>query len=306
MATIRIHHKKRYTVISNDAVRDSKLSWAARGLHHYLLSFPDDWEVNVKHLVCSSEKDGNNKIYSLLKELRAAGYVVQKKLHTGKVQYTVFELPQNPNQENPNQDFRDVYERTNQLSTELELKTDLALTGEKTNAVQLEERRAEDKPVKPGDPYFAKRVKKTAKEVAIEIIEEFCPWKDFYEARRAYLMDCDYYRDKQFNIVEGTVLRHYVNAIQESRTPWKTQQEAELAIAELRETIQTHVRELGLDAESAAQQPQQQPSGLSLDEMLVKHEKDPTILNLSPAAFYREFGVEKDLFTRHLFKQGVI
>ncbi len=142
--------------------------------------------------------------------------------------------------------------------------------------------------------------------MAIEIIEEFCPWKDFYEARRAYLMDCDYYRDKQFNIVEGTVLRHYVNAIQESRTPWKTQQEAELAIAELRETIQTHVRELGLDAESAAQQPQQQPSGLSLDEMLVKHEKDPTILNLSPAAFYREFGVEKDLFTRHLFKQGVI
>ena len=98
MTTLRVKHNKKYTCIHNDTLRDNNLSLAARGLHHLLLSYPDDWEINVNHLhsIC---QEGVNKIRKLLKELEQAGYLqrFQGKDSSGKFSKgicNIYELPQ--------------------------------------------------------------------------------------------------------------------------------------------------------------------------------------------------------------------
>jgi hypothetical protein len=79
-----------------NAIEDTRLSWAARGLLIYVLSRPDDWRVITKHLV----KQGNLRrdgIHSLLRELRKCGYVRRKTIRneTGSfsgVDYYVHEV----------------------------------------------------------------------------------------------------------------------------------------------------------------------------------------------------------------------
>jgi hypothetical protein len=44
---IRAPRRYRFVTINQDAVEDSRLSWAARGLLGYLLSRPDDWKVLI-------------------------------------------------------------------------------------------------------------------------------------------------------------------------------------------------------------------------------------------------------------------
>ena len=76
--TIRVQHSKDYTVISNSAIRDSRLSFKARGLHHLLLSYPDGWEINTEHLSDQSESDGKTSVCSALKELEKFGYLTRE------------------------------------------------------------------------------------------------------------------------------------------------------------------------------------------------------------------------------------
>ena len=59
---------KNYTVMSNVHLRDKKLSWKAKGIHSYVLSLPDDWEIRVNHLITVST-DGEKSTRSGLKEL---------------------------------------------------------------------------------------------------------------------------------------------------------------------------------------------------------------------------------------------
>ena len=75
MTIIRIEHDSNYTCISNKAIRDKRLSYKARGLHHLLLSYPNNWTVNINHLVATSDKDGRAAIMSALEELQAHGYM---------------------------------------------------------------------------------------------------------------------------------------------------------------------------------------------------------------------------------------
>jgi hypothetical protein len=76
--TIRVQHSKNYTVIANAAIRDSRLSFKARGLHHLLLSYPDGWEINTEHLSDQSESDGKTSVCSALKELEKFGYLTRE------------------------------------------------------------------------------------------------------------------------------------------------------------------------------------------------------------------------------------
>lgn len=70
---IRARRRRRFVILDQQAVDDERLSWAARGLLHYLLARPDDWKVLVKDLQRRGDlkRDG---IYKLLKELRKIGY----------------------------------------------------------------------------------------------------------------------------------------------------------------------------------------------------------------------------------------
>jgi hypothetical protein len=60
--TIRVEHFKDYTIISNLAIRDVRLSLRARGLHHLLLSYPNGWKINIDHLTGESKIEGKDAI----------------------------------------------------------------------------------------------------------------------------------------------------------------------------------------------------------------------------------------------------
>lgn len=96
--TIRVQHSKDYTVISNSAIRDSRLSFKARGLHHLLLSYPDGWQINTDHLSGQSDKDGKTSVLSALKELEQLGYLTRKQIRIGgkitAYESIIRELPQ--------------------------------------------------------------------------------------------------------------------------------------------------------------------------------------------------------------------
>lgn len=72
---IRTPHRDRYVIISKVPLEDARLSWKARGLHAYLMSKPDGWQVITNHLVTQSEKDGRAAVISALRELEDLGYI---------------------------------------------------------------------------------------------------------------------------------------------------------------------------------------------------------------------------------------
>jgi hypothetical protein len=99
--TIRIQHSKDYTVIANAAIRDTRLSFKARGLHHLLLSYPDGWKVNTEHLSTQSEMDGETAVKTGLQELEKLGYLTREQVREkGKIvgyESTIREIPiENP------------------------------------------------------------------------------------------------------------------------------------------------------------------------------------------------------------------
>jgi hypothetical protein len=99
--TIRVQHSKNYTVIANAAIRDTRLSFKARGLHHLLLSYPDGWKVSIEHLSTQSELDGETAVRTGLQELERLGYLTREQVREkGKIvgyESTIREVPsENP------------------------------------------------------------------------------------------------------------------------------------------------------------------------------------------------------------------
>ena len=95
----RAKHEKNYTVIINSTIQDSRLSWKTRGLHHYILSLPDDWSICIAHLTEQSDLDGEATVKSALKELEIFGYLSKVRLKDdrgrfSKVVWDIYETPQ--------------------------------------------------------------------------------------------------------------------------------------------------------------------------------------------------------------------
>lgn len=73
-----------YTRIPNQILEDERLLWEAKSILVYLLSKPDIWELNVRHLT----KIGNakqHKIYRMLRELQQYDYVQKHRKSSGHV-----------------------------------------------------------------------------------------------------------------------------------------------------------------------------------------------------------------------------
>ena len=80
MTIIRATHDQAnpYACISNRLLRDERLSFKARGLLAMLLSYPDNWELNIGHLASQSNREGKSAIKSAIAELISSGYLLQE------------------------------------------------------------------------------------------------------------------------------------------------------------------------------------------------------------------------------------
>lgn len=91
-----------FYILDKKISEDKRLSWAARGLLVYLLGKPDHWKVSVAALVKetagSGKATGRDGVYSILRELEAAGYLVASQARQtsgrfGERDYVVSENP---------------------------------------------------------------------------------------------------------------------------------------------------------------------------------------------------------------------
>jgi len=79
-----------FAQIANSALRDSRLSFKARGVLALVLSNVGDWEASRSWLINQSEKDGRHAIQEALNELTELGYrEVRKVQENGKVRSIV-------------------------------------------------------------------------------------------------------------------------------------------------------------------------------------------------------------------------
>ena len=91
----RAKQKTNFTIVPNKSINDDGLSLRSKGLLLYLLSKPDNWNVNLVHLasVCN---EGKSAIRVSLNELIEKGYIKREQLRddTGKMtgyQYDVYD-----------------------------------------------------------------------------------------------------------------------------------------------------------------------------------------------------------------------
>lgn len=63
-----------YTILQNELLRDTRLSWKARGLLAYLLSQPPGWHTWLEHLATQAP-DGRDSVRAGLRELESCGYL---------------------------------------------------------------------------------------------------------------------------------------------------------------------------------------------------------------------------------------
>lgn len=95
---------KNYTVMSNEHLKDKRLSLKAKGLLSVMLSLPDTWDYSISGLVAIC-KESETAVKSTLRELKSCGYlVVTKKMpnetESGRIEYVydIFEKAQTEKQ----------------------------------------------------------------------------------------------------------------------------------------------------------------------------------------------------------------
>ncbi len=112
-----VHDKENpFAQISRALLRDNKLSFRARGLLCYMLSFPNNWEAHPQY-IAKEAGIGKDQIYNILKELIEAGYcryIQPRKDKSGRFTFGWYEFSENaifkkvlPNPENTDTDNAD-------------------------------------------------------------------------------------------------------------------------------------------------------------------------------------------------------
>lgn len=100
MAILRTQHNKEnpFVMINKYAIRNSDLSFKARGILCYLLEKPNNWRVYQSEVV-KNTTEGKDSVASGIKELEEHGYIVKARIRNdkGKIlrwEYIVLEEPQ--------------------------------------------------------------------------------------------------------------------------------------------------------------------------------------------------------------------
>ena len=99
MSAIRRSPKNKdnpFVMIDRRLLDDTRLTLRAKGLMAYILSRPDNWEVNVQHLIRQA-KDGRDAHYAVLRELISLGYCERIITRVdGKISSVDYEIIENP------------------------------------------------------------------------------------------------------------------------------------------------------------------------------------------------------------------
>jgi hypothetical protein len=131
---IRQKRKANYTVIPNEMLNNTELSFKAKAILCYLLSKPDKWSVYLSQLAKAST-DGYESVVSGMNELIAKRYVFRQPnsgVNPGGWEYFVYDEPQVEDDsrlsEKPTRDFTDSEkpvtnkERLDKVSNEMKEK----------------------------------------------------------------------------------------------------------------------------------------------------------------------------------------
>lgn len=97
MVRIRKDSSNHVTIIDQRLVRDSRLTWKARGIFAYLWSQSDGWDFNINE-VSSHSPDGRDSLRAGLEELEKYGYLERKRTRNklGQVQKSAWLLHEKP------------------------------------------------------------------------------------------------------------------------------------------------------------------------------------------------------------------
>jgi hypothetical protein len=99
MTVLRVERRdNNFLVVKKTCLQNPELSWAAKGLHSYLMGMHHDWQVRVSDLV-NHATNGRDSVRNLLNELKNKGFITVE--HTrdnttgrfGQYEYVVHELP---------------------------------------------------------------------------------------------------------------------------------------------------------------------------------------------------------------------
>ena len=99
LATFRIHKDKSnpYVIMHKGFLNDLDISWRAKGVLAYLLSKPDDWQVQVKDIITHA-KESKAAVRSAVGELLKFGYmsrrIIRESGKFARFEYDVFESPE--------------------------------------------------------------------------------------------------------------------------------------------------------------------------------------------------------------------
>ena len=74
----RVVKTKNYTMISNQHLKDKRLTLKAKGLMSVMLSLPENWDYTLRGLSAIS-KEGVDAISEAVKELERSGYVIRNR-----------------------------------------------------------------------------------------------------------------------------------------------------------------------------------------------------------------------------------
>ena len=109
---IKTKKEKNYTVLDNTFIKDTRLSWKAKGLMTYLLSLPDDWTIHLSE-VEKHATDGKSALRSAINELKELGYLkAEQKRENNRFAEMIYIII-----ENPDSLFTD-FQQTENLQTE--------------------------------------------------------------------------------------------------------------------------------------------------------------------------------------------
>ncbi len=99
MTVLRVERRdSNFLVVKKTCLQDAELSWAAKGLHSYLMGMHHDWQVRVSDLV-NHATNGRDSVRNLLNELKNKGFITvehDRDNTTGRFghyEYVVHELP---------------------------------------------------------------------------------------------------------------------------------------------------------------------------------------------------------------------